>query len=116
MRWASLTNNNGKGVSFLSKEPLSVSAWPYSMEDLSDLRGHIVDLPERDFVTLNIDHKQMGVGGDDSWSIAAIPHEPFRLPAGLYNYRFVIRPIVKKGSSFDYAMPPEEIDLGIQKD
>ncbi|MET2985592.1 glycoside hydrolase family 2 TIM barrel-domain containing protein [Aureibaculum conchae] len=105
VRWASLTNVIGKGLEIISAEPLSVSAWPYSTKDLSDRRGHIADLPDRDFITLNIDHKQMGVGGDDSWSIAAVPHVPFRLPAKEYHYSFVIRPVVKKGSKIDYTLP-----------
>ncbi len=33
---------------------------------------HTNELPRRDFVTLNLDYRQMGVGGDDSWG--ALPH------------------------------------------
>jgi beta-galactosidase len=32
----------------------------------------------------------MGVGGDDSWG--ALAHEPYRLPAKAYSYRFRLRP------------------------
>jgi len=39
-------------------------------------------------VTLNIDYKQMGVGGDDSWG--ALPHPEYTLPAGDYEYSFRI--------------------------
>ncbi|MEC3908244.1 glycoside hydrolase family 2 TIM barrel-domain containing protein [Tamlana sp. 2201CG12-4] len=105
VRWASLTNTKGKGIEVVSAEPLSISAWPYSTEDLSERRGHIADLPDRDFITLNIDHKQMGVGGDDSWSMAAVPHVPFRLPAQEYHYNFVMRPVLKKGSKIDHTLP-----------
>ncbi len=104
VRWASFTDSKGEGIQVLGLQPLSVSAWPYSLEDLSKVRGHIHELPDRDFVTLNIDYKQMGVGGDDSWSMNAIPHKPFRLPAKAYNYSFLIRPI--SGNTINYSLPP----------
>ncbi len=105
VRWASFTDRSGKGIEILGEMPLSVSAWPYTMKDLSHRRGHIAELPERDIITINIDHKQMGVGGDDSWSHRAIPHEPFRLLPQGYQYSFVIRPVVKKSKSVNHSLP-----------
>ena len=32
-----------------------------------------IDVPKRDFISLNIDLKQMGVGGDNSWSARTLP-------------------------------------------
>lgn len=95
VRWFSLTNNKGKGlhVSGISSN-LSVSAWPYTTDDIENAL-HTYDLKKRDFITLNIDYKQMGVGGDDSWSKKALPHEPFRVPVKDYAYSFLIRPISK---------------------
>ena len=61
----------------------------------------------RDFITLNIDHKQMGVGGDDSWSMAAVPHKEFRLPSKNYNYSFVLRPITKRKNYINHNLPPK---------
>ncbi len=92
-RWATLTDRAGTGVRIVGAEPLSLSAWPYAMEDLETAR-HLHELPERNFITLNIDHRQMGVGGDDSWSEQARPHPEFRLPAQPYRYAFRIRPVV----------------------
>ena len=92
-RWASLTDPRGLGILVTGEAPLSFSAWPYSMEDLETSR-HTHELPERDFITLNLDHLQMGVGGDDSWSEQARPHPEFRLPAGRYRYAFSILPLV----------------------
>jgi beta-galactosidase len=68
---------------------LSVSAWPYSMEDLEQAT-HIHKLPTRDFITVNLDYKQMGVGGDDSWG--ARPHPEYTLPAQPYAYKFRLKP------------------------
>jgi beta-galactosidase len=52
---------------------------------------HPTDLVERDFVELNIDHKQTGVGGEDSWG--ALPYPQYTLSPKDYSYRFRIRPL-----------------------
>jgi hypothetical protein len=39
---------------------LSVSAWPFSLQDLEQAK-HIDDLPTRDYITVNLDDKQIGV-------------------------------------------------------
>ncbi len=106
--WASFTNASGMGLEVLSDTPLNVSAWPYTMEDLSNRKGHIAELPERDSITLNIDHVQMGLGGDDSWSQHARPHELFRLSENKYEYRFVIRPVLKATKRVNHELPPRE--------
>ncbi len=99
VRWLSLTNTSGKGlyVGALS-DPLSVSAWPYTTEDIERAR-HTYELEKRDFITLNLDLIQMGVGGDDSWSQDALPHEEFRAPARDYRYRFVLKPVDRKAEA-----------------
>ena len=66
VRWATITNNNGKGLLAVGMPLLSVSAWPYSMADL-EKATHTNKLPDRDFVTVNLDYKQMGIAGDNSW-------------------------------------------------
>ncbi|MCL6266107.1 glycoside hydrolase family 2 TIM barrel-domain containing protein [Flagellimonas myxillae] len=106
VNWASFADNSGRGIEILGNEPLSLSAWPYTMEDLSDPRGHIVELPERDIITLNLDYRQMGVGGDDSWTLNARPHEEFRLPSKAYGYSFVIRPVLSKSKKINHSLPP----------
>lgn len=88
-RWASLTDRRGRGLLIAGAAPLSFSAWPYSMADL-EIARHTNELPRRDFITVNIDHLQMGVGGDDSWSENARPHSEFRVPAANYRYSFRI--------------------------
>jgi beta-galactosidase len=93
VRWFSLTNSveNGLYVAGLS-DNLSVSAWPYTTENIDEAL-HAYDLEKQDFITVNIDLAQMGVGGDDSWSMAALPHEEFRVPAKNYGYTFVLKPV-----------------------
>ncbi|MCB4807875.1 DUF4981 domain-containing protein [Tamlana sp. 62-3] len=93
VRWFTLTNKSGKGIKVTGlSNNLSVSAWPYTAKNIEDAL-HTYDLKKADFITLNIDHKQMGVGGDDSWSQKALPHEQFRVPAKDYSYSFSIKPI-----------------------
>jgi beta-galactosidase len=41
---------------------------------------------------LNVDCKQAGVGGTDTWSIKARPEEHHRLLDKHYSYSFLIRP------------------------
>src|SRR5690606_15835094 len=104
-RWATLTNESGVGILISGMKPLSFSAWPYSMSDIEKAQ-HINELPERDFITVNIDHLQMGVGGDDSWSQAARPHPEFRISGTRYEYSFIITPI-KENSNLN----PNSVNL-----
>lgn len=103
--WCGLTDAKGKGIHVVATEkPLSVSAWPYAPADLDKGRnkGHIADLPYRDFITLNIDLAQQGVGGDDSWSQQAKPHPPFMISGKqAHHYKFVIKTIDKKQQKID---------------
>ena len=91
-RWASLTDKKGNGIKVSSNQPLSLSAWPYTMDDI-EMAKHINELPDRDIITLNIDHLQQGVGGDNSWSPLGRPHKEFRIPCDDYQYKFIIQPI-----------------------
>jgi beta-galactosidase len=59
------------------------------MEDL-EKATHVNELPRRDTITLNLDLRQTGVGGDDGWG--ARPHAEYTLDAKPYAYRFRLRP------------------------
>jgi beta-galactosidase len=96
VRWVALFNNEGLGLEFVGMDLISMSALRYTIEDMTQkTRGsmHPVDLVERNFVELNIDLKQMGVGGDDSWG--ARTHPQYTLPAQDYSYRFRVRLLAK---------------------
>jgi beta-galactosidase len=88
VRWVTLTDAGGTGLLAVGDPHLSVSAWPYTMEDL-EAASHIHELPRRDSITLNLDHRQMGVGGDDGWG--ARPHPEYTLESKPYSYRFRLR-------------------------
>jgi beta-galactosidase len=89
VRWVSLTNRDGAGLIAVGMPTIDVSAWPYTMQDLEKAR-HIHELPQRDTITMNLDYKQMGVGGDDSWG--ARTHPEYTLPAKTYRYSFRLTP------------------------
>jgi beta-galactosidase len=67
---------------------LSVSAWPYTMDEL-DLSEHTYVLTPGD-ITLNIDHLQMGLGGDNTWDLSSRPHPEYRIPVQPYSYSFTL--------------------------
>ncbi|MBI9044311.1 MAG: DUF4981 domain-containing protein [Anaerolineaceae bacterium] len=98
IRWASLTDEYDKGllVSDVSGDLLNISVWPYTQEDLQKAL-HIHELPQRDFLTLNIDHLQRGVGGDEPGG--SDPHPEYRLKKNTkYTYSFNIKDIQRKTS------------------
>ena len=76
VRWVAWTNDQGKGLLAVGDSLMYTSAWPYTMQDLEQAR-HIHTLPRRDTITINIDYKQTGVGGDNSWGARA--HEQYTL-------------------------------------
>lgn len=92
VRWAALTDVEGKGIKFEygGGELLNVSIWPYSMEDLEKAK-HINELPERDYVSFNIDYCQCGVSGDLLPGVAGVHYE-YRIHKGrTYKYSFLIK-------------------------
>jgi beta-galactosidase len=93
VRWFTLTDAAGHGLRFdgTPSAPLSVSAWPYSMADLAKA-AHDYELPRRDFITVNLDHLQMGVGGDNSWGLPV--NEPYLIkPEKTYEWSFTLSPL-----------------------
>jgi beta-galactosidase len=90
VRWAKFTDEDSSGFIVKGIGPLYVSAWPCSMNDIIEAK-HPYEIPERDFHIVNIDYRQMGVGGDNSWGYRT--HEEYTMPAGNYKYQFIIKPL-----------------------
>ncbi|MCT4646229.1 MAG: DUF4981 domain-containing protein [Carboxylicivirga sp.] len=108
VRWMKLSNEKGNGLLVESdglfefnvhhnldqdyewKNPLNI----HSQDDQSDVVNiHTTDIKARKLVSLNIDHKHMGVGGDNTWG--ARTHEKYRLHDKKYQFSFYLVPIVK---------------------
>lgn len=95
VHWVALTDEKGNGLLVVGRPLISFSCWPYSMDDL-ERASHPHELPIRDQLTLNIDFKQMGVGGDNSWGRRT--HPEYRLPAQEYSYAFRLSPLREGGA------------------
>jgi beta-galactosidase len=96
VRWVALTNKDGTGLLVVGKPLICFSALHFTIEDLTgEKRGslHLTDLKPGDFVVLNIDYKQTGVGGNDSWGARPLPE--YTLFPGKYSYGFCLRPFSK---------------------
>jgi beta-galactosidase len=66
---------------------LSMSAWPYTEDNIENAK-HTNKLKVADYITLNIDLVQMGVGGNDSWSDVSAPLQQYQVKSRLYHYSF----------------------------
>jgi beta-galactosidase len=92
VRWMNLQNETSRsGLLIVADSLLSMSAWPYTEQNLNNAK-HTIDLKDPGFLTLNIDLKQMGIGGNDSWSNVGAPLKKYQIPAKNYSYRFYIKP------------------------
>ena len=93
VRWIALTNDKNIGLLAVGAEPLSVGARHYPKEEMerSAYTFQMVRHPE---IYLNLDLKQMGAGGIDSWSPNAYPTERFRIPSEVERtYRYRLTPV-----------------------
>lgn len=114
VRWAAITDANGSGLLFKGQPLLEVTAHHQIMEDFESpvnsvgryvdgekvVNRHVNDVKPRDLTSVNIDFKQMGVGGDNSWG--AWTHDQYRLTGKEYNYSFLMHP-VKAGDDLTEA-------------
>lgn len=98
VRWMTLTNKKGTGLQIKGAPLLSMSALPLLQSDLEHdrkaVRLHGKELQPKDLVSVNIDWKQMGVGGDNSWG--ALPLEQYLIPAATYSYEFRLIPFKRE--------------------
>jgi beta-galactosidase len=90
-RWVEFRARNGRRLHITGTPHFAFSAWPYSFETLQKAR-HTTDLTPAGYTTVNLDHRQMGVGGDNSWSPKALPLPPYQLTHDEYRFQFVLQP------------------------
>ena len=94
VRWVQFLDEHGQGVKISSSDHLiSFSAHHQYNSDFDEgdrkIQRHTYDIPNRNIVNVNIDYKQMGVGGDNSWG--AQPLEKYKIQPAAYTYSFLIR-------------------------
>jgi len=110
VRWMTLESNDLRiTVKPIDRQFLSCSAWPFKTEELDFVAGkdggesasglvpvtskHGALIKTGEVVQWNIDHLQMGVGGDTSWG--RLVHEEYTVPPKEYRYSFRLIPEVK---------------------
>ncbi|HEX7317262.1 MAG TPA: glycoside hydrolase family 2 TIM barrel-domain containing protein [Pyrinomonadaceae bacterium] len=93
VRWVTFRDATGVGLSAVGMPHIYFSAWPFRMAELERAK-HSAEIQMSKEITVNLDYRQMGVGGDDSWG--AQPHKEYRLPAQRYEYRFRLVPVGRR--------------------
>lgn len=95
VRWVSLTNINGFGLIFIGEPALDFSAHYYTLENL-DKAKHTYDLVKQKFITLNLNHKQHGLG---SSSCGPDVLDKYRLKSEDFQFEWRIKPFSIEGIS-----------------
>jgi beta-galactosidase len=95
VRWFSLVNAAGRGIRVCGERPLSVSAWNFRLDAIDYVpfareRKHGLSIERQPLVWVNIDHLQMGVGGDNTWG--AQVHPEYTISPLPLHYAFTIQP------------------------
>ncbi|MDR0413700.1 MAG: DUF4981 domain-containing protein [Dysgonamonadaceae bacterium] len=99
VRTVSFTDDSGFGVRFEGFDaPICFNARYNPDEDfdpgLTKKQQHPVDItPHLNGIYVNIDLKQLGVGGDDSWGKHPMKH--YRMLDDVYDYSYVIKPAIR---------------------
>lgn len=93
VRWARFYEKDGQGIEVIAQNKVGINAQRYAVDDyLHNKRAtqHPNELVATDSVFVNIDHRQRGVGGIDSWRTA--PLFKYTVPWMDYRYSITLRP------------------------
>ncbi|MDE6357785.1 MAG: DUF4981 domain-containing protein, partial [Eubacteriales bacterium] len=93
--FASLTDERGLGLLLSTKEEFNFSATYYEARDLENAK-HTIDLIKNDYIIVNIDYKQNGVGSN---SCGQSQLEKYRVKFEPFNFSFRITPFSNKEAS-----------------
>ncbi|MEU8989161.1 glycoside hydrolase family 2 TIM barrel-domain containing protein [Streptomyces sp. NPDC048558] len=109
VRWVALTDRDGVGLLVCGEPLLEVSASHCTPEDLSVGARHDYQLNPRDEVVLRLSHRQMGVGGDNSWG--AHTHDEYKLFANRdYSYTYRLRPLTDVDEAMEASRRPTAVE------
>lgn len=93
VRWVALTNAQGVGLLAVAAPEVSFSARHFPKTDI-ERAAYTFQMQPRPQIFLNIDWKQMGVGGINSWSPNALPMPPYRIASGEpLSFRYRLAPV-----------------------
>lgn len=91
VRWLGLTNERGRGFLIRGTQPLSMNVHHYAIEDFHNGVTHPFLIPWKDITEVDIDLRQRGIGGDNSWGLPV--HDEYRLLDDQYSYTYWIIPL-----------------------
>ncbi|MDX6353462.1 MAG: beta-galactosidase [Streptomyces sp.] len=107
VRWVALVNGSGRGLLAFGEPLLEVNASHYTPEDLSTGVRHDHQLTRRPEVVLRLNHRQMGLGGNDSWGQQTL--DQYKLFANRdYSYTYRLRPLPDVGQALALSRRPVE--------
>lgn len=89
--WVTLGDLRGRGFAAIGCPSLNFSAHRYTTTDL-DQAQHTYDLVPRDFITLNLDHAQHGLG---SASCGPRPWPQYQLKVAPFRFSILLRPVTE---------------------
>jgi len=89
-RAAFVSGKHGLLIQPTDGQPLGIGAYPFLQSDLEGPK-HPAEIPLRGLITVSIDYRQMGVGGENSWGMWPRPQHRIKAE-GTYEYAFVLRP------------------------
>ncbi|WP_340114832.1 glycoside hydrolase family 2 TIM barrel-domain containing protein [Maribellus mangrovi] len=98
--WVKIVNQQNSGIMVVG-DSFEFSALRYTAFEMQS-KLHPFELEKSDNTILNINYKQMGVGGDNSWG--ARPHEEFLIqPDKFFSYSYRIVPITISGNEMEIS-------------
>lgn len=89
VRWAALTNRNGTGLLVKPQQEINFSAWFYTNQNLHQAQ-HTIELEKSGYITLNLDHKLMGLGSN-SWGSEVL--DSYRVYMDEFCYGLTLMPL-----------------------
>jgi beta-galactosidase/beta-glucuronidase len=91
VEWVSLTDQNGWGFVVMGQPTLDFSASYYTLENLDEAK-HTYDLVKEEFITLNLNHQQHGLG---SSSCGPDVLDQYKLKGEDFEFEFRLKPFSK---------------------
>jgi beta-galactosidase/beta-glucuronidase len=108
VRFAAITDKNKIGLFVKGFPATEVSLHEYSLENITSAR-HTNELIKAEYLTLNLDLLQMGLGGDDSWNPRT--HEEFWVKPKSYNYSLMIAPFNDESTLTELNRIPNKLPI-----
>ncbi len=92
VRWVKILNSAGKGLLFEGDPLIGVGAKHFDREAMGNSQ-YTFQMPVRPEIYLNIDLKQSGVGGYNSWSPGGLPIDKYRVHTKPMILKYRISPV-----------------------